>query len=192
MSMHSRKVGQFSPPAPSCDIVVREAARLHPRMASMVFWLQLGFALVASSVDARSPTPLLDFRPAGYARAGSLAVGGGSLVVGGLPEGDPFLVSVFDLTSGKPTAVVTPDPWNPDPLVEVFSAGDDTIAVSARRVATVYLLDRSGNVTSSLRTDLAAPDEYAFGTGVAVGAGRVAVGAAPTGYSCSTPRPARS
>jgi outer membrane protein assembly factor BamB len=53
--------------------------------------------------------------------------------------------------------------------------------VSARRVATVYLLDRSGNLTSSLQTDLVAADEGGFGAGVAVGAGRVAVGAAPAG-----------
>jgi outer membrane protein assembly factor BamB len=149
----------------------------------MVSWLQLalGLMLGASSVDARSPTPLFDLRPAGYARAGSLAVGGGSLVVGGLPEGDPFLVSVFDLTSGKPTAMVTTDPGSGDPFGEFVTAGDETIAVSARRVATVYLLDRSGNLTSSLQTDLVAADEGGFGAGVAVGAGRVAVGAAPAG-----------
>jgi outer membrane protein assembly factor BamB len=149
----------------------------------MVLWFQLALGLVlgASSVDARSPTALFDFRPAGYARGGSLAVGGQSLVVGGVPDGDPFLVSVFDLTSGKPTSTVTTDRGSGDPLGDFVTAGNDTIAVSARRVGTVYLFDRSGNVISSLRTDLVAADEDGFGAGVAVGAGRVAVGAAPAG-----------
>jgi len=147
----------------------------------MVLWLQLalGFMLGASSVDARSPTPLFDFRPAGYARAGSLAVGGRSLVVGASPGA--FLVSVFDLTSGEPTAAVSTGHGSGDAFGEVVAADDDTIAVSARMVATVYLLDRSGNLTSSLQTDLVAADEGGFGAGVAVGAGRIAVGAAPAG-----------
>jgi outer membrane protein assembly factor BamB len=161
----------------------RKVRPLPARIASMVLRLQLalGLLLGASSVDARSPTPLFDFRPAGYTRAGSLAIAGRSLVVGGLPEGDRVLVSVFDLTSGKPTAVVTTDPGSGNPFGEVVSAGDDTIAVIARRVATVYLFDRSGNLTLSLQTDLVAADEGGFGAGVAVGAGRVAVGAAPAG-----------
>ena len=126
----------------------RKVRPLPPRIASMVLWLQLalGILIGASSVDARSPTPLFDFRPAGYARAGSLAVAG-RVAVGAAPAG----ILLFDAATGALLTVIRV-PWNGSAIPLTLSS-NDSIA-TGHEIGHVYAFDTG---TGALRWGQHAP-----------------------------------
>jgi len=117
----------------------------------------------------------------------SVAVGSGRIVVGADRDGDNGNLSgsayIFDLDGNQLTKITASDGAANDFFGSSVAVGSDRIVVAANRdgdngtdSGSAYIFDLDGNELAKITASDGAPNDY-FGYSVAVGSGRIVVGA---------------